>query len=187
VLSESVTSKAVDSSLSAETKKSSGEAKHRALLVARLAQEQREKENVLCKETPSTFIKVEGDRFVMMGDQFSNSKEDCKTPRGNTELKMKVAEGVSEEVSRASATTMESEPDSSQRNGIQIPDRQTAVTLARQQPKPPEEEKKLREHYGGIPLVKRAFAILYDLGMIEKNPNPTDPDYDHSNDDKLCL
>jgi hypothetical protein len=100
---------------------------------------------------------------------------------------MKVAEGVGEEVSRASATLMESEPESSQGNEDPIPDRQTAVTLARQQPKSPEEEKQPQERYGSMPLEGRAFAILYDLGMIEKNLNPDDPDYDHSNHDEIYL
>jgi hypothetical protein len=76
---------------------------------------------------------------------------------------------------------------SSQRNRDPIADRQSAVTLARKQPKSPEEEKKLEERYGGMLLQVRAYAILYDLGMIEKNLNPDDPDYDHSTDDELFL
>jgi hypothetical protein len=167
--------------ISVETKKASSEAKQRALLVARLEQEQRQKGKVRSRETPSTFIKDEGASFVMMGDQLPNSKEDSKTPRGSTELKMKVAEAVDEEVSRASATVTESEPEDV------IPDRQTAVTLAREQPKSPEEEKKLQERYGSMPLQERAFTILYDLGMIETNLNPDDPDYDHFNDDEMYL
>jgi hypothetical protein len=50
-------------------------------------------------------------------------KEDSNTSRGGTELKLKVQEVVGEE---ASATPIESEPESSQRDKVKIPDRQTA-------------------------------------------------------------
>ena len=104
-----------------ETKKASlEEAKHRALLMARLQQEQRQMEKV-----------------------------------------------------------------SIQLNEDPIPDRQSAVTLARKQPKSSKEMKKLDERYSSMPLQERAFAVLYDLGMIEKNLKPDDPDYDHSNDDEV--
>jgi hypothetical protein len=44
-----------------------------------------------------------------------------------------------------------------------------AIVKARQQPKSPEEEKLLADRYGSMPLQERAFAILYDLGMVEMN------------------
>jgi hypothetical protein len=189
VLSQSVTPEAVISPLSVETKKSTDEGKQRALLTAHLEQEQEQKGKVLEREANSTFIKEEGDRFVMMGDHVASNKEDSKTPRGDTELKMNVEGGGAEDANRASATLMEveSEPESSPRNKDPIPDRQTTPTLARQQSKSPEEEKRLQERYGGMSLEERAFASLYDLGMIEKNLNPDDPDYDHSNDDEIFL
>jgi hypothetical protein len=32
----------------------------------------------------------------------------------------------------------------------------------------------------------RAFAVLFDLGMIECNKDPAAPGYDHTHDDELC-
>jgi hypothetical protein len=62
-----------------------------------------------------------------------------------------------------------------------------AVALARQQPKSYKEAIVLKSRYAAMSPEDRAFEILNDLGMVEKNPNPNDPGYDHSKDDKLCL
>ena len=43
------------------------------------------------------------------------------------------------------------------------------IAKARQQPKFPADEKLLADRYGSMPLEERAFAILYDLGMVEMN------------------
>jgi len=58
-----------------------------------------------------------------------------------------------------------------------------AVMKARQQPKSAEEEAALASKYGAMDLEERAFSILADLGMIELNPDPDDPNRDTSKDD----
>ena len=58
-----------------------------------------------------------------------------------------------------------------------------AVMIARQQPKSAEEEAALASKYGAMDLEERAFAILVDLGMIDLNPDPADPNRDTSKDD----
>jgi hypothetical protein len=145
VLSQSiVTPQALDSLLVVETKKaSSEEAKHRALLMARLEQERRLMEKVVEHKKASS--EEAKDRALLMA-RLQQEQQQRETP-----------------------------------------DRQSAVTLARKQPKSPEEEKRLQECYGGMLLEERAHAILYDLGMIEKNLDPNDPDYDHSNDNEVSL
>merc|ERR1712129_150703 len=60
------------------------------------------------------------------------------------------------------------------------------IKKAREQPKSVEEEKELATRYSRMDLEERAFNILLDLGMIEINPDPDDPDYDDTDDDKLC-
>jgi hypothetical protein len=155
VLSQSkVTPQARDSPLVVENKKaSSDEAKQRALLMARLEQERRQKEKGV--ETKKASFEEARHRALLMA--------------------------------RLQQEQRQREVVSSQRNEDPTPDRQSAVTLARKQPKSPEEEKKLEERYGSMPLQERAFAVLYDLGMIEKNLKSDDPEYDHSNDDEVFL
>jgi len=58
-----------------------------------------------------------------------------------------------------------------------------AVMKARQQPKSAEEEAALASKYGAMDLEERAFSILTDLGMIDLNPDPEDPNRDTSKDD----
>jgi len=58
-----------------------------------------------------------------------------------------------------------------------------AVMKARQQPKSAEEEAALASKYGAMDLEERAFSILTDLGMIDLNPDPEDPNRDRSKDD----
>ena len=58
-----------------------------------------------------------------------------------------------------------------------------AVMQARKQPKSAEEEASLASKYGAMDLEERAFTILADLGMIELNPDPEDPNRDTSKDD----
>ena len=58
-----------------------------------------------------------------------------------------------------------------------------AVMKARQQPKSAEEEAALASKYGAMDLEERAFSILADLGMIDLNPDPEDPNRDTSKDD----
>ena len=58
-----------------------------------------------------------------------------------------------------------------------------AAMKARQQPKSAEEEAALASKYGAMDLEERTFSILVDLGMIELNPDPEDPNRDSSKDD----
>ncbi len=53
----------------------------------------------------------------------------------------------------------------------ETPDRQSAVTLARKQPKSPEEEKRLQECYGGLLLEERAHENMSHIHISE----PTRP------------
>jgi hypothetical protein len=64
--------------------------------------------------------------------------------------------------------------------------REDLILEARKQPKSPEEEAKLAAKYGSLSIEDRAFAILTDLGMVEMNPDPNDPNYDHLQDDEYC-
>jgi hypothetical protein len=59
-----------------------------------------------------------------------------------------------------------------------LTDRQDVISLARQQPKSREEDLKFQERYDGMSLEDRAFTLLYDLGMVEKNVGPNDPNYE---------
>jgi len=59
-----------------------------------------------------------------------------------------------------------------------------AVMKARLQPKSPEEEAALAAKYGAMELGEKAFTILTDLGMIDLNPDPSDPNRDTSKDDE---
>mmetsp|Transcript_8557 Transcript_8557/g.14984 ORF Transcript_8557/g.14984 Transcript_8557/m.14984 type:complete len:103 (-) Transcript_8557:45-353(-) len=61
-----------------------------------------------------------------------------------------------------------------------------SIIDARRQPKPFDEESKVAEKYASMSVEDRAFAILYDLGLIENNVDPRDPNYDHSSDDEIC-
>jgi hypothetical protein len=63
-------------------------------------------------------------------------------------------------------------------------DRTVLVARARQQPKSEQEERLLAEKYGSMGLEERAFTILYDLGMIEINPNLNDPNEEDSFDEE---
>jgi len=65
--------------------------------------------------------------------------------------------------------------------------RRKNIINARKQPKSEEEEKALAEYYGSMEIRERAFAILYDLGMIEISPDPDSPDYDHTLDNEFAL
>jgi hypothetical protein len=141
VLVAPVAPRAVDFALSVKAKKSA-ESKQRALLMARLEQEQRRREKAVESKQ----------RALLMArlDQEQRRRE-------------KVVEEPSD-----------SEPESRQHDDVQIPIRQAAISLARQQPKSPEDEMNLQERYGAMSLEERAFTILYDLGMIEKNADPND-------------
>mmetsp|Transcript_30338 Transcript_30338/g.54946 ORF Transcript_30338/g.54946 Transcript_30338/m.54946 type:complete len:499 (-) Transcript_30338:137-1633(-) len=46
------------------------------------------------------------------------------------------------------------------------------IEQVRQQPKPSEEEQKLKEKYGSMDLEERAFNILVDLGMVDLHSDP---------------
>lgn len=60
------------------------------------------------------------------------------------------------------------------------------VEKARQQPKPMEEEQKLREKYGDMDLEERAFNILVDLGMVDLHADP-DPTLEWDEDDNAFM
>ncbi len=61
-----------------------------------------------------------------------------------------------------------------------------SIIEARRQPKPLDEETNVAGNYSKLSLEDRAFAILFDLGMIEENKDPQDPSYDHTDDDEFC-
>jgi hypothetical protein len=61
-----------------------------------------------------------------------------------------------------------------------------SIIEARRQPKAFDEESKVAEKYAKMSVEDRAFAILYDLGMVDENKDPRDPSYDHSVDDDIC-
>lgn len=59
-----------------------------------------------------------------------------------------------------------------------------AIMNARQQPKTLEAEAALAAKYAVMNLEERAFIILADLGMIDLNIDPDDPNRDTSHDDQ---
>jgi TFIIF-interacting CTD phosphatase-like protein len=121
-------------------------------------------------------------RATVSQERESFGKDPELKKKGQEHVRMKSSHALQPK-QRASVTMpTDSEQRASQRDKVQ-----TTFTLARQQPKSPEEEKMLQERYGGMSMEQRAFAILCDLGMIEKNLNPDDPDYDHSNDDEIFI
>jgi hypothetical protein len=61
-----------------------------------------------------------------------------------------------------------------------------SIIEARRQPKAYDEEAHVAERYAKMAVQDRAFAILFDLGMVEENKDPKDPSYDHSDDDDYC-
>ncbi|KAG7338614.1 hypothetical protein IV203_029788 [Nitzschia inconspicua] len=61
-----------------------------------------------------------------------------------------------------------------------------SIIDARRQPKGADEEAVMAEKYAKMSVEDRAFAILFDLGMIDQNKDPSDPSYDHSDDDEIC-
>jgi hypothetical protein len=175
VFSQSIVTPQALDSLVVETKKaSSEEAKQRALLMARLQQERRQKEKLV--ETKKALFEEAKHRGLLMAR--------LEQERRQKEKVVEIKKASSEESKHRGLLMARLEQERRQR---ETPDRQSAVTLARKQPKSPEEEKRLRERYGAMLLGQRAHAILYDLGMIEKNLDPADPDYDHSNDNEVFL
>lgn len=65
--------------------------------------------------------------------------------------------------------------------------RQQAILEARRQPKSEAEEKVVADRYAAMDSwEERAFNILLDIGMVEKTPDPDDPDYDAEYDDDIC-
>ncbi|KAL9183757.1 hypothetical protein ACHAXT_004613 [Thalassiosira profunda] len=88
------------------------------------------------------------------------------------------AKAAAEEAARAAAAA---EEDQAARD-LGYPS--VAVMKARQQPKSAEEESALAAKYGAMGLEEKAFTILADLGMIELNPDPNDPNRDTSKDDE---
>mmetsp|Transcript_28595 Transcript_28595/g.32085 ORF Transcript_28595/g.32085 Transcript_28595/m.32085 type:complete len:503 (+) Transcript_28595:109-1617(+) len=65
-------------------------------------------------------------------------------------------------------------------------ERVSDTIVARSQPKSPDEESKLADRYASMSVEERAFAVLFDPGMIKKNKDPKDPSYDHTHDDEYC-
>jgi len=65
-------------------------------------------------------------------------------------------------------------------------ERVSDTIVARSQPKSPDEESKLADRYASMSVEERAYAVLFDPGMIKKNKDPKDPSYDHTHDDEYC-
>jgi hypothetical protein len=134
-----------------EAKKAS-EAKQRGLLLAQLEQNRRLKEKLHndSQSIPSFQHAKEEDHVTMLG---------------------------SHPIEPRQSATIDLGPESRLPIEIKVLDRQAVIALARQQPKSREEDLKFQERYAGMSLEDLAFAILYDLGMVEKNMDPNDPNY----------
>jgi hypothetical protein len=61
-----------------------------------------------------------------------------------------------------------------------------SIIEARRQPKSIDEEASIAKKYAKMSVEDKAFAILFDLGMIDVNIDPLDPSYDHDDDDDIC-
>lgn len=66
----------------------------------------------------------------------------------------------------------------------ELDDLSVAIANARRQPKSLEEEAVLAAKYGAMDLEQMAFTILVDLGMVDLNIDPDDPNRDTSKDDE---
>jgi len=58
------------------------------------------------------------------------------------------------------------------------------IERARQQPKSPDEEQRLKEKYGSMDLEERAFNILVDLGMVDLHSDPDETSLDWEENDE---
>mmetsp|Transcript_9602 Transcript_9602/g.15702 ORF Transcript_9602/g.15702 Transcript_9602/m.15702 type:complete len:365 (+) Transcript_9602:90-1184(+) len=122
------------------------------------------------------------DTSAMVGEKHKAKAEAEKKAEAEAEAAAKAkAEAEAAEAARLAEEAAAIEAAEAEARELGYPS--VAVMQARKQPKSAEEESSLARKYGAMDLEERAFTILADLGMIELNPDPEDPNRDTSKDD----
>lgn len=122
------------------------------------------------------------DTSAMVGEKHKAKAEAEAKAKAEAEAAAKAkAEAEAAEAARLAEEAAAKEAAEAEARELGYPS--VAVMNARKQPKSAEEEAALASKYGAMDLEERAFTILADLGMIELNPDPSDPDRDTSKDD----
>jgi len=160
--------------------------KAEAILVAALEQDAKEKAAALEQEAEAKAIRIE--EAVKASKALNAELERKQRYLFETRLQLEAAErenaANAAEVEETSTVMPKVENEATKEDKIQV--RRAAIANARKQPKNKDEEKTLADYYGAMDLEKRAFTILYDLGMIEMSPDPDSPDYNHDLDDEFA-
>ena len=159
----------------AEADAAEAKAKAEAAEAARLAKESEEKR--LAEEAAAAEAKAKAEAEAAEAARLA---EEAAAAKAKAEAEAAEAARLAEEKRLAEEAAAAEAVDAEARE-LGYPS--VAVMKARQQPKSAEEEAALASKYGAMDLEERAFSILTDLGMIDLNPDPEDPNRDTSKDD----
>lgn len=159
----------------AEADAAEAKAKAEAAEAARLAKEAEEKR--LAEEAAAAEAKAKAEAEAAEAARLA---EEAAAAKAKAEAEAAEAARLAEEKRLAEEAAAAEAVDAEARE-LGYPS--VAVMKARQQPKSAEEEAALASKYGAMDLEERAFSILTDLGMIDLNPDPEDPNRDTSKDD----
>lgn len=159
----------------AEADAAEAKAKAEAAEAARLAKEAEEKR--LAEEAAAAEAKAKAEAEAAEAARLA---EEAAAAKAKAEAEAAEAARLAEEKRLAEEAAAAEALDAEARE-LGYPS--VAVMKARQQPKSAEEEAALASKYGAMDLEERAFSILTDLGMIDLNPDPEDPNRDTSKDD----
>jgi len=165
----------VEDKYKAAAEADAAEAKAEAAEAARLAKEAEEKR--LAEEAAAAEAKAKAEAEAAEAARLA---EEAAAAKAKAEAEAAEAARLAEEKRLAEEAAAAEAVDAEARE-LGYPS--VAVMKARQQPKSAEEEAALASKYGAMDLEERAFSILTDLGMIDLNPDPEDPNRDTSKDD----
>ena len=162
--------------LAEEAAAKEAKAEAEAAEAARLVEEKRLAEEAAAKEAKAEAEAAEAARLV----EEKRLAEEAAAKEAKAEAEAAEAARLAEEKRLADEAAAKGAEEAEARE-LGYPS--VAAMKARQQPKSAEEEAALASKYGAMDLEERAFSILVDLGMIELNPDPEDPNRDSSKDD----
>ena len=139
--------------------------------------------STLVKDLDSKIEMLRAREEKAMSDAERRRREEVAEAEAEEEARIIAAEEEEGEMARREEAAMRLErerregPLSSQPEGGKEQEQRTATANGvdggtRQQPKSPEEERLLKERYGGMELEERAFNILVDLGMVDLHSDP---------------
>ena len=123
------------------------------------------------------------DKFQPKEDEVDNDAEQTSEPAViRDDDKFQPKEDEVDNVPASEPITVEASKASAQSQ--QDPQLQSQGKTEREVPK---ESKRIKpKSTEELRLEEEAYRCLLDLGMVEKTPDPSDPDYDHSHDDEFC-